>query len=83
MPKTIAVRNAKLALNISTGRFISITDSAGKELDGSQATIKPRLLHATSTPSAAPATAITNDSVSNCLTILPRIAPSAARTASS
>ena len=83
MPNTIAVAIAMAVLNISTGRFISITDSAGKESAGSQAAINTTLLHAINTPSAPPAAAIASDSVSNCRTILPRAAPSAARTASS
>ena len=34
MPNTIAVATASAVLNSRTGRFISITDSAGKESDG-------------------------------------------------
>ena len=65
IPNTIAVIKAKLALNSRTGTFIWMTDSAGKELVGSHATIKARLLHATRMPKEVPATAMHRDSVNN------------------
>ena len=50
MPNTIAVATASAALNSRTGRFISITDSAGNESVGSHAAINARLRQAISTP---------------------------------
>ena len=83
MPNAIAVAAAKPRLKSSTGRFISITDSAGKELDGSQAAINTRARQANNTPNAPPAKAMASDSVSSCRTIRPRAAARAERTASS
>ena len=68
-PKTIAVTTASAVLNSSTGRFISMTDSAANELVGTQATINARPFQAIRTPSAAPATAITSASVRSCCTM--------------
>ena len=53
-PNTIAVTTASAVLKISTGRFISITDSAANEFVGTHAMMKSRPFHAISTPSAAP-----------------------------
>ena len=74
---------ASAVLNSRTGTFISITDSAANELVGTQATISPSARHAISTPSSAPAQAMTIASVKSCWTIRTRPAPSAALTASS
>ena len=79
----MAVVIAKPVLNSSTSRFISITDSAGKESAGTPDGDERNCLSRQQDAQRPPATAMAKDSVSNCRTMRPRAAPRAERTASS